>query len=297
MSPFTSLDKSIGSVVEILKEGRCALASALASYKYIIMYGQIEAMNNIINAYFRTNFSEWCWIFLDGFWVIGMGFTLPLAKAARSLAQTRPTSSLLGPHTVSSIVGILLTNMIFAVLSLVALFHQDWFQCRQWENNDVSNLAVIGDNYESTTVFLVTGYQYISSAMAWNFGYEFRTGWWHNRYFVALVLAFTTLHFYVTLVPGTLSCLFRVNCDNDHVLYTFTEGRVLPIQNPFHTTVMPLSYRVILIVLMVSNTLCNMCWDYFVVNGLRQRWGAQKRRPNEVPSEGVYELFVDQKFC
>lgn len=36
VSPFTSLDKSLNSVVDILMEGRCALASALASYKYVM---------------------------------------------------------------------------------------------------------------------------------------------------------------------------------------------------------------------------------------------------------------------
>ena len=55
VSPFTSLDKSIESVVEILREGRCALASALASYKYVVMYGQIEAVSNVFNAYYRTS--------------------------------------------------------------------------------------------------------------------------------------------------------------------------------------------------------------------------------------------------
>ena len=40
VAPFTSLDKSITSVVEVLREGRCALASAFASYKYMIMASQ-----------------------------------------------------------------------------------------------------------------------------------------------------------------------------------------------------------------------------------------------------------------
>lgn len=35
VAPFTSLDKSIASVTEVLKEGRCALSSALAAYKYM----------------------------------------------------------------------------------------------------------------------------------------------------------------------------------------------------------------------------------------------------------------------
>ena len=59
VSSFTSLDKSITAVVEVLKEGRCSLASAFASYKYMIMYGQVESMNQLMNAYFQVTFSEW----------------------------------------------------------------------------------------------------------------------------------------------------------------------------------------------------------------------------------------------
>jgi len=154
VSPFTSLDKTINSVVEILQEGRCALASALAAYKYIIMYGQIEAFTNVILAYFRINLTEYAWAFMDGFWVIGMSFTLPLAKAAQKLSQTRPTSSLLGPLTVSSVMGILCSNLSFTVISIWILFNQDWFQCRKWSNEDVSNLLIIGDNVSKDSVAL-----------------------------------------------------------------------------------------------------------------------------------------------
>ena len=144
-----------------------------------------------------------------------MAFTLPLAKAAKKLAPERPTSSLLGPHTMSSALGVLFLNLSFTVLALSALFHQDWYQCRKWDSNDVSNVLVIGDNYESSVIFLVTGYQYISSAMTFNFGYNFRAGWFKNRLFVALVCVFTCIHFYITLVPSKLSCVFRVNCSNE----------------------------------------------------------------------------------
>lgn len=58
VAPFTFLDKQITSVVEILREGRCALASALASYKNMIIYGQVESINQIANAYFSVTFHE-----------------------------------------------------------------------------------------------------------------------------------------------------------------------------------------------------------------------------------------------
>lgn len=157
---------------------------------------------------------------MDGFWVIGMSFTFPLAKGAKTLAVTRPTSSLLGPYTVSSALGVLLSNTFFLVLSIAILFNQDWFKCRRWEPSDVSNLLIIGDNYESETIFLVTGYQFISTAMAYNFGYEFRENWFRIYCFVALVIFFSVLHFWALFVPGYLSCFWRVNCENENVVYS-----------------------------------------------------------------------------
>lgn len=59
VSPFTSIDKDITSVLTVLKEGRCTLASAISSYKYMIMYGQVETINQVICAWFSITFSEW----------------------------------------------------------------------------------------------------------------------------------------------------------------------------------------------------------------------------------------------
>lgn len=150
-----------------------------------------------------------------GVWVISMAFTLPLAKAAKTLAPERPTSSLLGPQTMASSLGVLLLNFSFMIIGIAALLGQSWYQCRKWGSTDVSNATLIGDNYEASVIFLITGYQYIGTAMAYNFGYAFRSNWIKNKHFVLLVFAFTILHFYITLVPGKVSCFFRVNCSNE----------------------------------------------------------------------------------
>jgi hypothetical protein len=31
-----------------------------------MQYGQVEAINQMINAYFQVTFAEWCWVFMDG---------------------------------------------------------------------------------------------------------------------------------------------------------------------------------------------------------------------------------------
>jgi cation-transporting ATPase 13A3/4/5 len=266
VAPFTSLDKSISSVTDVLKEGRCALASALASYKYMIQIGQTESFVNLISGYFAVVLSEWCWVFMNGFWTITMAFSLPLAKAAKTLSKKRPTASLLGVHTLSSACGIIIINFLFVVFGLLALFGQEWFTCRQWNNSDVSNIRVIGDNYESTVIFVIMGYQHVSSAAAYNFGYTFRASWIRNYIFVFFFLLWTAFQFAATLSHSKFSCIWRLNCDNDHAVRQITFPEPQPIQNDFNTTVMPMSFRAILVALMIANLICVCVWDYFVVN-------------------------------
>jgi len=62
------------------------------------------------------------------------------------------------------------------------LFKQDWFQCRMWISENMTDFY-LGDNYESSVIFIITGYQYISSAAAFNFGYTWRRSWWSNYIF------------------------------------------------------------------------------------------------------------------
>lgn len=267
VSPFTSVDKDIMAVVELLKEGRCTLSAAISSYKYMIMYGQVETILQIISAYFSITLSEWCWVFLDGFWVISMSFSIPFSGVSAKLAPERPTSSILGPHTMASVLGMLVINFLFAVLALGLLFDEDWFQCRQWEEGSIADVTSLGDNYESSVLFLVIGYQYVSSGIAYNFGFKHRASGLLNWRFVFFAIAWTIIHFVVILYPSTLSCFFRVNCDNDDVVRGATNNDYTPIQNPWNTTVMPVPFRHKILIICIMNAIAISLWEYVVING------------------------------
>ena len=198
-----------------------------------------------------------------------MSFTLPLAKAAKNLSKLRPTASILGPNTMWSACGTLVINFVFLVIALAALFAQDWFQCRKWGSNDVSNINTIGDNYETSVIFIVSGYQYISSAAAFNFGYSFRQNWFRNYVFVFLFLLFTAMQFGMTISAGHFSCIWRVNCDNDHAVRFVTDPNPMAIFNIYSTTVMPVAFRLFLFGLMVVNLVVICAWNFFVVNKVR----------------------------
>lgn len=120
------------------------------------------------------------------------------------------------------------------------------------------------------------GYQYISSAIAFNFGYEFRQAWCRNYLFVFFAALYTFLMFYITLVPGELSCIWRVNCVNEDTCKGVTAHEPLPIQNPFNTTVMPEDFRVKILLLMIFNAVATSGYEFFIVNGIRRRYAATR---------------------
>jgi magnesium-transporting ATPase (P-type) len=222
VAPFTSLDKTVTSVIDVLREGRCALSSAFKAYSYYIMYGQVETYLQTINAYKFITFAEWCWVFMDGIWSSTLAFSLALAHAAKKLSPVRPTASLLGHRTMFSVCGMLGINFFFIVMALVALNHQEWYECRMWSSEDVSSVTTIGDNYEASVLFSVGGAQYISSAIALNFGYTFRAAWYTNYIFVFLSFTWALFQIVMVLVPSSFSCIWRVNCDNSVSIMMFT---------------------------------------------------------------------------
>lgn len=251
-------------------------------------------MNQIMNAYFQITFAEWNWVFIDGVWPILLAYTLPLSNAAKKLAKTRPTASILGLQTVSSVVGMIFFHFIFTVIALAMLFQEDWFQCRQWVPTDLLNALVIGDNYETQVIFLVTGAQYISTAIALNFGYEFRRSWFRNYSFVVLAVAFCIIHSFIIFVPSKLSCFFRVNCENENVGRGVTGGAALiPIQNVFNTTMMPDAFQWKIFAIIVANSMAVSLFEYFVVNGIRRRRASKNLAQG--PSKGLEEQPTETK--
>jgi hypothetical protein len=153
-----------------------------------------------------------------------------------------------------------------------------------------------GDNYESEVLYLLSAYQYITSAMAFNFGYEFRQAWWRNYLFVAFALFYTVIQFYITLVPGEISCVWRVNCVNENTCRGVVTYDALPIQNPFNTTVMPEQFRWKLVLLMVANAVATSGYEYFIVNGVRRYHKCtSKKAEKDAPAAAAKHIGVEDR--
>lgn len=151
-------------------------------------------------------------------------------------------------------------SCIFTLFSLIG------YQCRKWQSTDISFILALGDNYESNVTFLMIASQYVYSAAAYNFGFSYRKPWFRNYLLVVLVFGFMFIHYWVTLVPGRMSCWLRINCVNeDNKSASVYSGGTVPIQNPYNTTLLPREFRIFLALLMTANLLAVLGWEFFIV--------------------------------
>ena len=58
---------------------------------------------------------------------------------------------------ISHLVGMIVWNIFYLLISLVALWKQDWFSCRERNSQEVSNILMTGGNYGTTFLFLIGG--------------------------------------------------------------------------------------------------------------------------------------------
>lgn len=276
VSPFSSSDRSISSCVELLRQGRAALAGSFASYKFLIMYGQTMAWLKLPSFYLSISLSQNIWILVDAFVAVGLSYAITQSRARDTLAATRPTAQLLGPETLASTLGLLVIHLVYGIGAFVLLYNQSFFRCNEFDGNtaDMSKWWLLGDSYEGEILGIVCLFQFVNAAAVFNFGHWFRRAWYRNYWLVVIWSLFISLILYVTLAdPNWVGCLFRINCGDPDVLeelggYSVSHWLPIPSYNlPQGHNVMPPQFRATLVAYCLSMLAAGILWEWGVVLG------------------------------
>ncbi|KAJ3227168.1 hypothetical protein HK099_003131 [Clydaea vesicula] len=211
VSHFSSSNRSIKSCVTLLLECRCSLDVSFASYKYLLMYGEIIAFIGLLQYYFTVNMSQAMWILIDGS-TIPLSWALTMSKPAKTLKSTRPTARLLGVETFSSVFGQIFISLIFMVAITVILFQESWFRCNEFDGTtaNIRRWWELSDNFESSVTGLLATFQIVNSAATFNIGNTYRLGFFRNLTFIFLYSNVFGFLSYITLAdPNSLGELKR----------------------------------------------------------------------------------------
>jgi cation-transporting ATPase 13A3/4/5 len=249
VSPFASKRRTIAAVVDVLMEGRASLATSFASLKYMVQYGLLYSVLNLCVNWYQGSLSQAQYIFIDMAIILPLSAVSTLAGPARMLHARRPTTDLLGPHTLLSLLGQLALCAAFTGGALALLQRQPWYVRRPPTLADPSRWWLAPDSAEVTVLFLTAVHQFSASAVAFSLGSVFRAGA-HTNWPQCLVFA-------------CLELLFAA-------LVLSSGG---PAARWFHLVALPAALRVRLWLLLQLQTLAMLAWEKLLLDGPVASWG------------------------
>uniref|UniRef100_A0A8C4DQ71 Cation-transporting ATPase n=1 Tax=Dicentrarchus labrax TaxID=13489 RepID=A0A8C4DQ71_DICLA len=188
-SPFTSSTSNISCVPNLIREGRAALITSFCVFKFMALYSIIQYLSVTLLYSILSNLGDFQFLFIDIAIILIIAFTMSLNPAWKELVWRRPPSSLISGPLLCSVLTQILTCLVFQVLAFLLVRQQSWYEmwtpqsdaCNVSSSSFSHSLNVTTPhdhknirNYENTTLFYVSSFQYLAVAIVFSKGKPFR---------------------------------------------------------------------------------------------------------------------------
>uniref|UniRef100_A0A3P8W4L4 Polyamine-transporting ATPase 13A3 n=1 Tax=Cynoglossus semilaevis TaxID=244447 RepID=A0A3P8W4L4_CYNSE len=197
-SPFTSRTPNISCVPSLIREGRAALITSFCVFKFMALYSIIQYISVTLLYSILSNLGDFQFLFIDICIILLIVFTMSLNPAWSELVPRRPPSGLISGSLLFSVLTQILICLGFQMITFFWVQQQPWYEV--WTpQTDVCNLSShlnISDhnssevdehnieNFENTSLFYVSSFQYLIVAIVFSKGKPFRQPSYKNWPFV-----------------------------------------------------------------------------------------------------------------
>ncbi|CAC5383954.1 Probable cation-transporting ATPase 13A3,Cation-transporting ATPase 13A2,Cation-transporting ATPase catp-5 [Mytilus coruscus] len=207
-APFTSHIPNIECVVTVMREGRCALATSFGCFKYMALYSFIQFISVLILYNYSCNLADMQFLYIDLVITTSIAVLMGYTGAYRHLVAQQPQSSLIELSNLISIVGQVLLVLLFQLSAFFFLQSQNWYPSVMSKGSKEADNV---ESWETTTIFLISSYQYITVAFCFSQGPPFRKPIYTNLpYLVTLMLLFSFSTFLLLLPQRPILNFFSV---------------------------------------------------------------------------------------
>ncbi|XP_034469935.1 probable cation-transporting ATPase 13A3 isoform X1 [Hippoglossus hippoglossus] len=215
-SPFTSTTSNISCVPNLIREGRAALITSFCVFKFMALYSIIQYLSVTLLYSILSNLGDFQFLFIDIAIILIIAFTMSLNPAWKELVWRRPPSSLISGPLLCSVLTQILTCLFFQVLVFLLVRQQRWYEtwtpqsdaCNvsSYSLTHSSNVSSPHDhknikNYENTTLFYISSFQYLSVAIIFSKGKPFRQPSYKNWPFMLSCIGLYTFLLFIMLYP------------------------------------------------------------------------------------------------
>ncbi|XP_044526812.1 polyamine-transporting ATPase 13A3 [Gracilinanus agilis] len=258
-SPFTSRTPSIACVPNLIREGRAALITSFCVFKFMALYSIIQYCSVTLLYSILSNLGDLQFLFIDLAIILVVVFTMSLNPAWKELVAQRPPSGLISGALLFSVLSQIIISISFQCFGFFWVRQQWWYEIwtphsnacnlsRSFSSNsspsgnetepDVHNIK----NYENTTVFFISSFQYLIVAIAFSKGKPFRQPCYKNWFFVVSVMALYVFMLFIMLYP------------------------VAYIDQVLEIVCVPYQWRISLLVIILVNALVSLLAESFLLD-------------------------------
>ncbi|XP_054889379.1 polyamine-transporting ATPase 13A3-like isoform X2 [Poeciliopsis prolifica] len=216
-SPFTSSTSNISCVPNLIREGRAALITSFCVFKFMALYSIIQYISVILLYWILSNLGDFQFLFIDLVIILIIAFTMSLNPAWKDLVRQRPPSSLISGPLLCSVLTQILTCLAFQVLAFYLVQQQSWYETwtPQSDACNISQPSSFSDrrngttshdhknirNYENTSLFYVSSFQYLVVAIVFSKGKPFRQPSYKNWPFMLSCVGLYSFLLFIMLYP------------------------------------------------------------------------------------------------
>ncbi|XP_041695692.1 polyamine-transporting ATPase 13A3 isoform X1 [Coregonus clupeaformis] len=214
-SPFTSRTPNISCVPSLIREGRAALITSFCVFKFMALYSIIQYISVTLLYSILSNLGDFQFLFIDIAIILLIVFTMSLNPAWNELVSRRPPSGLISGPLLFSVLTQILICLGFQTIAFLWVRHQAWyhiwtpqsdacnpsphanFSPKHNSSEDDHNIK----NYENTSLFYVSSFQYLIVAIVFSKGKPFRQPSYKNWPFVVSCIGLYIFLFFIMFYP------------------------------------------------------------------------------------------------
>uniref|UniRef100_A0A3Q1FSR2 Polyamine-transporting ATPase 13A3 n=1 Tax=Acanthochromis polyacanthus TaxID=80966 RepID=A0A3Q1FSR2_9TELE len=215
-SPFTSRTPNISCVPSLIRlEGRAALITSFCVFKFMALYSIIQYISVTLLYSILSNLGDFQFLFIDIAIILLIVFTMSLNPAWKELVSRRPPSGLISGPLLFSVLTQILICLGFQTITFLWVRHQPWYTvwmpltdvCNLTSHINMSdhNDTEIDDhniqNFENTSLFYVSCFQYLIVAIVFSKGKPFRQPSYKNWPFVVSAVSLYVFLLFIMFHP------------------------------------------------------------------------------------------------
>ncbi|KAL9048846.1 MAG: hypothetical protein Q9162_007517 [Coniocarpon cinnabarinum] len=196
-APFTSRVFDISCVPQVIREGRAALVTSFSCFKYMSLYSAIQFTSVSFLYASASNLGDFQFLFIDLALILPIAIFMGWTGPYHHLSKKRPTASLVSKKVLVPLLGQIAVCILIQAVAFEVVHWQSWYQPPKL-NKQHSNTT----NSQNTSLFLLSCYQYILSAIVLSVGHPFRQSMRHNLPFVITMMVALSISTYMLFDPA-----------------------------------------------------------------------------------------------